>query len=512
MFDPTLVTRKTHLRRDGAILPMFALMLPVLLLICGLAINLAYMQLVATEMKVSTDVTSHAAGRAMSEAQRKIVTNATPLQRRETIVQETYDMIDIARAWNTVGGKVMDVSLDDTDVHFGFSTRPNNGMYQFTKVPVAQIKDGTYRASSIGVLGNVNIPLAFEAMNGSRFAPERRSIATQVDRDIALVLDRSGSMLAYKDTVDLDETLYELYNETVEKRRLRSYWWYGRRYYYYEYYNERRISWEDYRAALGYYYYYGYEYRDSLYERDFSSDVRTEMYDLNGRTNEQEHLDMYEYMYDWENYSTSWSNGFLTQSPRHSRWSFLALGVEAFLDVLGGTTDGLSSGTDQKELVSLVTFDNYARVDTALTDDDIQNGGVAYYQNIRNIVNDIVPLNGTGIGRGLETGLPPIIDPDWAVNNNMSGAEARPFAEKTIIVLTDGISNSGTDPKTVTENLVMSNAVTIHTVTFTQGADQTAMIDVADEGGGTHYHADTGDFLVQIFEEVANNLPTILTE
>jgi hypothetical protein len=38
------------------------------------------------------------------------------------------------------------------------------------------------------------------------------------------------------------------------------------------------------------------------------------------------------------------------------------------------------------------------------------------------------------------------------------------------------------------------------------------MINVAAIGGGNHYHSDTGDDLVPIFREIANNLPTILTQ
>lgn len=491
-------------------LPLFALLLPVILILCGFAINMAYMQLVATEMKISTDVSSHAGGRALSEAQREIVTNVTPAVRRQQIVQATYDAIETASKWNTVGNKELQIRLDDRDVHFGYSVRPPNGMYQFTKVPVSQIKAGAERASSVGVLGKIDIPLVFQTMDITKFRPNRRSIATQVDRDIALVLDRSGSMLFYKDIADLEETLQELYNDILRKRRIRYDWWGNP---YYQYYNERRISYSDYVAALGYYRSNGYWYRDSLYEQSFSSDVRNEMYDFWRDSNEPGHHDIYEYMYDWEQFATTWNNGFKTHAPRHSRWSFLVTGVEKFLDVLGGTTDGSISGTDQKELVSLVTFDKTARVDAALTDDDIQNGGVAYYQNIRNIVENTVPLNGTGIGNGLATGLPPIIDPDWAANNNMSGAVARPFAEKTIVVLTDGVNNADTpDPVAVVQNMTTNNAVTIHAVTFTPGADQTAMQSVASTGGGTSFHANDGEFLVQIFEEIANNLPTILTE
>ena len=55
--------------RRGAIIPMFALLLPLLLIFCGFAVNLAYMQVVNTELKIATDAGAHAGGRAMSVAQ-----------------------------------------------------------------------------------------------------------------------------------------------------------------------------------------------------------------------------------------------------------------------------------------------------------------------------------------------------------------------------------------------------------------------------------------------------------
>ena len=88
----------------------------------------------------------------------------------------------------------------------------------------------------------------------------------------------------------------------------------------------------------------------------------------------------------------------------------------------------------------------------------------------------------------------------------------RPFAAKTIIVMTDGMHNTGIGPVEVAESFVSEYNVTIHTVTFSAGADQTRMQEVADIGGGTHYHADTGTELVDVFEEIANNLPTMVTQ
>ena len=72
MVIPTGTTPRTNRRRDarkGAIVPMFAILLPVLLIFCGFAINLAYMQVVTTELKIATDCAAHAGGRAMSVAQ-----------------------------------------------------------------------------------------------------------------------------------------------------------------------------------------------------------------------------------------------------------------------------------------------------------------------------------------------------------------------------------------------------------------------------------------------------------
>ena len=80
------------------------------------------------------------------------------------------------------------------------------------------------------------------------------------------------------------------------------------------------------------------------------------------------------------------------------------------------------------------------------------------------------------------------------------------------MVLTDGQNNRSPDPEDVVRDIVASHNVTIHTVTFTPGADQTSMENVARLGGGRHYHADDGTALIEIFEEIANNLPTILTE
>ncbi|MGI9515868.1 MAG: hypothetical protein ACR2NP_02375, partial [Pirellulaceae bacterium] len=72
-----------------------------------------------------------------------------------------------------------------------------------------------------------------------------------------------------------------------------------------------------------------------------------------------------------------------------------------------------------------------------------------------------------------------------------------------------------TTPIAMANSLVASHNVIIHTVTFSTSVPEASKLEmgsVATIGGGKHYHADTGDQLVDVFEEIANNLPTIITE
>ncbi len=104
----------------------------------------------------------------------------------------------------------------------------------------------------------------------------------------------------------------------------------------------------------------------------------------------------------------------------------------------------------------------------------------------------------------MTVGLPEIVN----------GTSARPFAAKTIVILTDGENNNGVAPVTAAATIVAADAVTIHTVTFATDNEEAKddMRGVAATGHGKHYHADTGAELVATFREIADNLPTILTE
>ena len=106
----------------------------------------------------------------------------------------------------------------------------------------------------------------------------------------------------------------------------------------------------------------------------------------------------------------------------------------------------------------------------------------------------------TAIGDGILVG-----------SNSLSGGQSRPQALKTIIVMTDGRQNEGRNPLN-TARTAASRGHVIHTITFSRGANQSLMRQVANIGNGIHLHADNNSELVEQFREIALQLPVILTE
>ena len=111
MLDPTIRihknARKGRGTRAGAIMPMFALLLPVLLIFAGFAVNLAYMQLCSTELKIATDAAAHAGGRAMSLRQTSDI---------EASIDETIAQAELTAQANLVGANLEGANLQGADL------------------------------------------------------------------------------------------------------------------------------------------------------------------------------------------------------------------------------------------------------------------------------------------------------------------------------------------------------------------------------------------------------------
>ena len=172
-------------------------------------------------------------------------------------------------------------------------------------------------------------------------------------------------------------------------------------------------------------------------------------------------------------------------TPTGSRWTDLKSAVQAFLNAL--------DSTPQDELVGVVTYSSSATID-----EDMQ----LTYSNLMATIDGITPGGMTAIGYGIDDGIDAILDPSFARRN----------AAKTIVVMTDGHHNTGTAPETIAATAQNTHNITVHTVTFSGGANQTHMQTVAADGGGSHWHADDQAQLIAAFEDIANNLPTLITE
>lgn len=88
---------------------------------------------------------------------------------------------------------------------------------------------------------------------------------------------------------------------------------------------------------------------------------------------------------------------------------------------------------------------------------------------------------------------------------------ARPFAAKTLVVLTDGQRTAGPNSVAAAEAAAAAG-ITVHTITYGAVFDITEMQQVAAAGGGKHWHAPNAGTLRQIFKEIALTVPVVITE
>ncbi len=93
----------------------------------------------------------------------------------------------------------------------------------------------------------------------------------------------------------------------------------------------------------------------------------------------------------------------------------------------------------------------------------------------------------------------------------MRSARSGDIVERTMIVMTDGLHNTGGEPEPVAIGLANQNVV-IHTITFGRDADRRRMQRIAEVARGQSFHADTGAQLNKVFRDLALTLSTVITE
>ena len=167
--------------RRGAVTPLMMILFPAILILSAFVINLAYIQLVKTELKISTDLSARAAGRTFAQ------TNDANLA-----LQRANELGQL----NQVAGEPMIFAA--TDMQTGNSVRATAAArYQFTAAPSGNAIELTGRKGGSSPSGQIQgfLP-ALIGVNTVELS--EASISTQTEIDIVLVFDTSGSM-AYAD-------------------------------------------------------------------------------------------------------------------------------------------------------------------------------------------------------------------------------------------------------------------------------------------------------------------------
>ena len=167
-----------------------------------------------------------------------------------------------------------------------------------------------------------------------------------------------------------------------------------------------------------------------------------------------------------------------------TRLTALQAAVDVFIDEV--------EATSPNSLISLTTYSTRSSRDIALTDD---------FDQIRRSVSRLRASGMTNIFQALRQGSDSLhTDP-----------RRRPFADRTIVLMTDGNFNEGGTP-IPSAHLAAGRNHVIHTITFSSGANQRIMRDVANIGGGQHIHADDAEDLEEAFRAIARSLAVFLSE
>lgn len=166
-------------------LPLVAFLLPVILILAGMVVNLAWVDLTRTKLRIASDAATRAAGATLA---------LTGDQARAQ--QAARD----ASQRNPVNGNA--TQLANGDIVFGVAKRSSlNQRYLFTaggsKVNAVRVNLRRDAGSRSGLMNMV-----FPTFGGVKtFGPSQQAASSQVELDVVLVLDRSGSM-AYGDAED----------------------------------------------------------------------------------------------------------------------------------------------------------------------------------------------------------------------------------------------------------------------------------------------------------------------
>lgn len=167
---------REHKRRGGMIVLMTALILMIGIL-AGMSVDVAWMQLVRTELRAATDATARIAAESLARNENSSVAQSEAQSFAQNL---------------KVGGQAFD--LNSGDFEFGRAEEQEDGSWVFTPgaTPYTSVRispkfDGSRNLSPVNMFfGNL--------LGVPDFRPEESSTASHLYQDICLVVDRSHSM------------------------------------------------------------------------------------------------------------------------------------------------------------------------------------------------------------------------------------------------------------------------------------------------------------------------------
>ena len=139
----------------------------------------------------------------------------------------------------------------------------------------------------------------------------------------------------------------------------------------------------------------------------------------------------------------------------------------------------------------VVAFNGYAELRQELTDDL----GV-----IRQKIMELGPGGGTDIASGIRA----------AVDHLNAASTPSRFRQKIIVLTSDGCSSRSSAEREA--DRARDSNVLIFTVSIGRSTDRRLMQSVARRARGTEYYADSADELSEVFKEVFEHLPSVLTD
>jgi Flp pilus assembly protein TadG len=456
-------------RRAGGIILIVALLLVAIVGIGALAIDLGYTRLVRAELRNAADTAALAAAGTLRD------THNEGQARTSAVLYGSY---------NRAAGAPVQIDPAN-DITFGkrvYNSNTATWTFVANQQPFDSVQVRARRTS--GSLGG-SVGMFFGRVLNRAYAETAASaVATYLPRDIALVIDLSGSMLY--DSALLHESSTSINNQAIWAALGSPTFGNMNNWNILASYSSSTST----STILGY---LGltnvpYPYPQGSWS-EYVSFVKSDSRLPSSYRNKYGLKTWVDYLL--QNRSFKSSTPLLSSTPQQP-----ITALKGALDIMIDYLETL----DTEEWVSLSTFDTYNRVEVNLT---------ATLSSVRTSLQDKQAghyARETNIGGGIYSG-----------RTTLTGSTARPGARKVMILFSDGVANQPNSESEARQYAIdqakaaANQDIVIHTISFSSLADTNLMSEIAEIGHGVHCYVpgDNMEQYTQQLREVILNVSSI---